>query len=345
MSTLGKFICFSLLVLQSVDAQARKGAVKYCCSQSGVSDMLWPILSFRPSPKVSFYSPSWLQTHHPLASKSAKITGMFCWHVQQKVNCFYESMSGEIVWCFPCSASFTYWHPVPSTSLQMMAFKVFKSTSRAWGNGSCSFFLPRFISTLQLVLLFMYAVLLTCRVHQTQHVCQPCVDAVPRLGMTFLEHPFPKWLLAYFYPCTLESPPVSQHWMHSGYMFTCPLIYYLSLPWVHLLHKGGDKPLVHWCSLYLGGEHIVGSPKCLLNKSFLCKMLLYRSLYSINYWEPIHRRNIVTYINLTFLFSCCTKEARLLTLWATRYMYFLHIKLVEEDLYPLPIPHPDRWLS
>lgn len=29
MSTLGKFICFSLLVLQSVDAQARKRAVKF----------------------------------------------------------------------------------------------------------------------------------------------------------------------------------------------------------------------------------------------------------------------------------------------------------------------------
>lgn len=179
------------------------------------------------------------------------------------------------MWWFPCSTSFTYWHPVPSTSLQMMVFEVFKSTSRAWGNGSCSSFLPRLISTSAAGA----AIHVRCSSNMQSSPRPACVPTLCWCCSTtwlgpphcswpglitpwddFPWTPLPKWLLAYFYPCTLESPPVSQHWMHSGYVFTCPLIYYLSLPWVHLLHLGGDRPLVHWCSLYLGEEHIVGSP-------------------------------------------------------------------------------------
>lgn len=176
---------------------------------------------------------------------------------------------------------------------------------------------------LQLVLLFTCTVLLTCRAHQAQHVCQPCVDAVLLLdwvhlivhGLAWLFTlwekfpwtPLPKWPPSLFLSMYFGESLLS---LSTGHTL---VIHLHSL--ICLCHESacsvrvGTDFSVHWCSLYLGREHIVGSPKYLLNKSFLCKMLLYRSLYSINYWEPIHRRNIVTCINLTFLFPVAQRKS------------------------------------
>lgn len=150
------------------------------CSQSVVSDMLWPLLSFRPSHKVSLYSPNWLQTHHPTASKSAGITGMCL------LTCSAESQLflGVHVWWDYMVFSFLAWL-LSHTDIQFLLHhcKWWRSKflkAHLEPGGMVLVHLPCLIlfPLLQLVLLFTYAVLLTCRAHQAQHVCQLCVDAV-----------------------------------------------------------------------------------------------------------------------------------------------------------------------
>jgi hypothetical protein len=120
----------------------------------------------------------------------------------------------------------------------------------------------------------------TAWLHLPPSFFMPSLDCL-HLEMIFPEHSFKSGLLDYVISISaLRRLP--HDWTQSSERFTCPLICFLPLPWVHLLQKGGNRSvssLVY--SLPWGTAH-VDTPKCLLNKSLLCKMLLYKILCSKN---------------------------------------------------------------